>query len=242
MKTGHILKISLVVLLVLILFLSYAYFTASNLQKVKEQEIVLLQDSVQRLNNELAFRNLKNEVLNEINENISSQLYANNYTHIKKHETKPISADEKAVQGLIKELEQGWEKMVETKDPNALLNYFMPKYTTNAVKIDTKNMPFVQRHNDTNFREHLNQLTATKELRISFGEPTFYSTVVRGNIFTTSYLSYFTATHQGKVIHKSTILCFVSGEKMNNRWLVGNYNWTRYDDFDASKNKKELTL
>jgi len=143
---------------------------------------------------------------------------------------------------MIKELEQGWVKMAETKDANALLNFFMPKYTTNAVKINTENMPFVQRHNDTNFREHLNQLIATKDLTISFGEPKFYSTVVRGNIFTTSYLSYLTTTHQGKVIHKSTILCFVSGEKQNGRWLIGNYNWTRYDDYDASRNIKELTL
>lgn len=232
----------MVILLALILLLAYGYFGASSKQKIDEQEIVLLQDSLQRTQNELAFQHLKNQVLHEINENISSQLYAKNYTHVKKKEAKPISADEKEVQEMIKNLEKGWVKMVETKDINALLNFFMPNYTTNAVRINTENMPFVQRHNNSNFREHLNQLLVTKELSISFDEPRFYSTVVRGDIFTTSYLSFFTAFHQGKVIHKSTILCFVSGEKRDNRWLVGNYNWTRYDEFDASGNIKELTL
>jgi len=66
--------------------------------------------------------------------------------------------------------------------------------------------------------------------------------MVRGNTFTTNYLSKLTATLNGQVVHKSTILCLVSGQKKNGQWLIGNYNWTRHDDFDTSKNGDELRL
>jgi len=241
MKSKQVQKILIGFLVVITLILVFLFSKATTSQQLIEDQISSLQDSIKGLNNEIGFNELRNEVLREMNKNLSSQLYEENFTHVK-HQTEKISEEAKVIQQLITEMEQGWVKMMETKNPDALLSYFLPEYTTNSVKIDTQNMPFVQRHNNSDFRIHLNQLVVTKDLSLFFDEPTFYTTMVRGDIFTTNYLSRLTATHKDQVIHKSTILCFVSGEKKNGKWLIGNYNWTRYDDFDASKNQKELTL
>lgn len=241
MKSGKVQKFLIGLLVVTILLLTFLFNKATTSQQLFTGQVLLLQDSIKRLKNEIGFNELSNEVLREMNNNLSSQLYEENYSHVE-HQTETISEEAKVIQQLIIEMEQGWVKMMETKNPDALLVYFLPEYTTNSVKIDTNNMPFVQRHNNSDFRVHLNQLVATKDLNLSFDTPTFYTSMVRGDIFTTNYLSQLTATHEGKVVHKSTILCFVSGEKQNGKWLIGNYNWTRYDDFDASKNHKELML
>ena len=97
-------------------------------------------------------------------------------------------------------------------------------------------MPFVQQRNDKFFMKQFSHLIATKDLSMSFDEPRFYSTIIRGNVFTTSYLSQLGANHLGKVIHKSTVLRLIYGEKKNGKWLIGNYNCMRYDDYDSSAN------
>lgn len=241
MKSENTKKILAGILMVIVVVLAFLFTRANSGQQMAEKQLSVLEDSVKRLNNAVAFSNLRNEVLKSINDNLASQLYSKSYSHVRQ-ETESMSPEQKVIQQLIIDLEQGWANMMETKNPDALLTYFLPQFTTNSVKIDTDNMPFVQRHNNSDFRTHLAQLVATKDLELIFDQPTFYTTMVRGDIFTTNYLSKLTATHQGKVIHKSTILCFVSGERKNGKWLIGNYNWTRYDDFDASKNVQELML
>lgn len=73
----------------------------------------------------------------------------------------------------------------EIKNCTALLAYFLPQFTTNSdkLKINIENMPFVQRHNNSDFRTYLAQLAATKELKRTFDKPPFYTTMVRGDIF-----------------------------------------------------------
>jgi hypothetical protein len=241
MKKTQSQKILIPLLVIIIIIIAFLFNKANSNQQALKKHLVVLEDSVKRLNNEIAFNELRNEVLKELNNNLSSKIYTKGHKHV---ETKAVelSKDEKEVQSMIVQMEDGWAQMMEQKNPNLLLKFFLDQYTTNSVKISTDNMPFVQRHNNSDFKTHLNQLIATKELSLSFDQPSFYSTMVRGNIFTTNYLSRLTAKHEGKVIHKSTILCFVSGQKKNGKWLVGNYNWTRYDDFDASKNHSELML
>ncbi len=241
MKSQQIQSLTIGLLVVIIFVLFYLLKSAGNLSDQRETDFVTLQDSLKSYKNILAFEKLKAGVLNDLNDNLAGQIYTKSNSHVK-IQSESISEEAKAVQNMIVNMESGWVKMMDKKDPEELLAYFLPEYTTNSVKIDTQKMPFVQRHNNTDFKTQLQNLVQTKELSFSFDPPKFYSTMVRDNIFTSSYLSNLTTMHEGKVVQKCTILCFVSGEKKNGKWLIGNYNWTRYDDFDASKNLKELTL
>jgi len=241
MKTQQIQKIIIGLLATVVIVLFYLLFNTGNQSHNQEKNIVVLQDSIKNLKNLVAFERLKAGVLDDLNNNLAGQIYSKSNSHVKT-QSEPISEEAKSVQNMIVNMESGWVKMMEKKDPDELLSYFLPEYTTNSVKINTRKMPFVQRHNNTDFKMQLQNLVQTKDITFSIDQPKFYSTLVRQNIFTSSYLSNLTTMHEGKIVQKCTILCFVSGEKKDGKWLIGNYNWTRYDDFDASKNAKELTL
>ena len=71
---------------------------------------------------------------------------------------KASNKDEEAIESLVSNLHKGWATMAKTKDTNALLKYFLPKYTTSTVRINTENIPSVKRSNDSNFQEYLQQL------------------------------------------------------------------------------------
>jgi hypothetical protein len=234
-------KILITILALIIIVLAFLFSRANSKQQDSIELLLATQDSVKHLRNEVAFNELKNEVLKEINSNLSSELYTKTYNHVNP-KTETLSQEAREVQKMIQTMEKGWEKMMEIQNPDELLKFFLPQYTTNSVKINTQNMPFVQRHNNTDFRTHLQHLAQTKQLTFSFDQPKFYTTMVKGNVFTTNYLSHLTAMHEGQIVHKSTILCFVSGQRQNGQWLIGNYNWTRYDEFDASKNHAQLML
>lgn len=146
---------------------------------------------------------------------------------------KPSSAqyspEEKAIHQLIFKVHNGWEDLFVKKDAEHFLSMFMPKFTTNEVTIDTKNMPHVERHNDKDFKEHITTLANTADLRIDFGDTRFLSTFIKDNIFTTTYQTRLEVKDKYKTVQASNIICYVSGEKYQGEWKIGNYNWTRYD-------------
>lgn len=241
MKNVNTLRSIVLVLTLVILVLLYFLNRGVDADQLVMREVTSLKDSINTVQNQLKSANDRNEILAGANKNLSYKLYSKDYAKVELP-SEEISEDEKAVQSMIKNMESGWAKMMEEKNTKEVLAYFLPEYTTNSVKIDINNKPHVERHNNTDFPKRLQKLVETKDLKFTFYAPEFYSTQVHGNVFTTSYLSHFTTTHGVKLVYKSTILCYVSGEKRDGKWLIGNYNWTRYDDFDASKNQADLVL
>ena len=135
-----------------------------------------------------------------------------------------LSPEEKAVRQLVLNIHRGWEKMFETKDTNELLKYFLPKYTTNALRVNTENIPTVQRSNDTNFEDHLKSLIAAGNISITFGQTQFLYTEVRDNIFVTSYRTKFRVYQDNKEVYTSSLVTLLAGANKDG-WKVGNYSW-----------------
>ncbi len=135
-----------------------------------------------------------------------------------------LSPEEKAVHQLVLNIHRGWEKMFETKDTNELLKYFLPKYTTNALRVNTENIPTVQRSNDTNFEDHLKNLIAAGNISITFGQTQFLYTEVRDNIFVTSYRTKFRVYQDNKEVYTSSLVTLLAGANKDG-WKVGNYSW-----------------
>lgn len=234
MKSKRAQTLIMIVLAIIILVLGFFYYQAKGNLDSSRNDNLQLKDSIQALKADLAQSELRRAILVETNKNLSSEVFdlrqGKPASASTTSSSKVIGKEEMKVQQLIKNTEKGWEMVLENDDPKAILKYFLPEYTTNSVRINTENMPFVQRHNDTNFEVHLQKLIETHDLTLDFGEPVFYSTIVRGNIFTTSYRSNYKVYHKGELIQKNTILCYVSGEKKGDDWLIGNYNFTRYEE------------
>lgn len=139
------------------------------------------------------------------------------------------TAEEKSIHQLVYRLHDGWEKLFQNKDTDKFLSLFMPEFTTNEVTIDTRNIPHVERHNNTDFVEHITALANTADLRADFSDTQFLSTFVKDDIFTITYQTQLEIKDPYQTVQKSKIICYVSGERVEGMWKVGNYSWTRYD-------------
>jgi hypothetical protein len=141
---------------------------------------------------------------------------------------KASNEDEKAIEALVSNMHQGWATMAKTKDTNALIQYFLPKYTASAVRVNTENLPSVNRSNDANFEEHLRELIGTDNLSISFGQTKFLYTEVKGDFFVTSYRTRIRVYRNNDEVHSSSLVTLLAGQKKD-EWKVGNYNWVTFN-------------
>lgn len=139
------------------------------------------------------------------------------------------SADEKAIESLVHNLQKGWAEMLETDDTNKLLQYFLPQYTTSTVRINTENIPSVQRSNNANFEEHLNEIMLAADVTLSFGQTKFLYTEVKGDIFVTSYTTRLRVYQNNKEMHTSSLVTQLAGQRKDGTWKVGNYNWVTFN-------------
>jgi hypothetical protein len=138
------------------------------------------------------------------------------------------SADEKAIEALVGSLHKGWSTMLKNDDTNELLKHFLPKYTTSAVRINTENIPSVQRSNDSDFEEHLNEIMLANELSLSFGQTKFLYSEVKGNFFVTSYRTRLRVYENNKEVYSSSLVTLLAGENKDG-WKVGSYNWVTFN-------------
>ena len=139
------------------------------------------------------------------------------------------TADEKAIETLVHNLQRAWAEMLDTNDTNKLLQYFLPQYTTSTVRINTENIPSVQRSNNANFEEHLNELLIANDVTLSFGQTKFLYTEVKGDIFVTSYRTTLRVYQNNEEMHTSSLVTQLAGQKRNGEWKVGNYNWVTFN-------------
>lgn len=164
------------------------------------------------------------------NDSLSSALVSEISKGIKQPEN--LSSEEREIQNLISNLHLGWENLADKNDADQVLRYFMKEFTTNEVKINTENIPFVRKHNNQNYREHLEAISEIEGLEIDMGTSKVYSVFVRDDIFGTQFLTEVSVEHNGKIVMESTVLSLVSGQKEDGEWKVGNYSWIRFEYFD----------
>jgi len=141
---------------------------------------------------------------------------------------KASSQDELAIEALVNNIHKGWAAMLKNDDTNELLQYFLPRYTTSTVRINTANIPSVDRKNDSNFEEHLNELMLAENVTISFGQTKFLYTEVKNNFFVTSYRTRFRVYQNNKQMHTSSLITQLAGENKDG-WKVGSYNWVTFN-------------
>lgn len=138
------------------------------------------------------------------------------------------TAEEKGIEELVKNLHAGWASMIKTDNTNDLLQYFLPQYTTSTVRINTENIPSVDRKNNSNFEEHLNELMLANDISVSFGQTKFLYTEVKGNFFVTSYITRIRVYQNDKQMHSSSLVTQLAGENKDG-WKIGSYNWVTFN-------------
>ncbi|MCK5277075.1 MAG: hypothetical protein KAK04_01035, partial [Cyclobacteriaceae bacterium] len=141
---------------------------------------------------------------------------------------KASNQEEEAIEALVNNIHKGWASMTKTNDTNELLQYFLPKYTTSTVRINTENIPSVQRNNDSNFEEHLQELMLGNNISISFGQTKFLYTEVKDKFFVTSFRTRIRVYNNDKQVHTSSLVTQLAGENKDG-WKVGSYSWVTFN-------------
>ncbi len=202
-------NVLIVLLLVFLALMGWMWHQESQATKSLGTRMSHLEDSLSYTHNALRRSNQSFDVLKREKDSLFT--LASNAAQPKAIKAPTYSANEKAIHRLVYNLHNSWEDLFLHKDTDKFLTLFMPEFTTNEVTIDTENIPHVERHNNTDFVEHI------------------LSTFVKDNIFTITYQTHLEVKNQYQTVQQSKIICYVSGEKVNGTWKVGNYNWTRYD-------------
>lgn len=139
------------------------------------------------------------------------------------------TSDEKAIETLVSNIHKGWSSMLKNDDTNELLKYFLSQYTTSTIRVNTENIPSVERKNNSDFKEHLNELMLANDVSISFGQTKFLYTEVKGDIFVTSYRTRIRVYQNNKEMHTSSLVTQLAGQRKDDGWKVGSYNWVTFN-------------
>ena len=141
---------------------------------------------------------------------------------------KEVPQEELPIRTLVSNVHRGWEKMVTDKDKDALLQYFLTKYTTNGINVDLTNKPSVKRYSDKTFDERLDEILLVDNARLSFGDSQFLYTEVKGEIFATCYRTLLKVYIDEELQYTASVVSLMAGQK-NDDWKVGNYSWVIFE-------------
>lgn len=136
--------------------------------------------------------------------------------------------DERAIEILVGNLHKGWASMLQNNDTNELLKYFLPQYTTSTVRVNTDNIPSVDRKNNSNFEQHIQELMLAEDVTVSFGQTKFLYTEVKDDFFATSYRTRIRVYQNNSEVHTSSLVTLLAGQKKD-EWKVGSYNWVTFN-------------
>ena len=220
-------NVLIVLLLLLLALMGWMWNQESQAASSLSDRLNTIEDSLNFTHNALLRSNQNFDLLKRENDSLVTLALSANKPLAPEPEN--YSAEEKSVHQLVYRLQNGWEQLFRDKDTDKFLSLFMPEFTTNEVTINTQNIPHVERHNNTNFVEHITALANTADLRADFSNTQFLSTFVKDNIFTITYQTQLEIKDPYQTVQKSKIICYVSGERVEGMWKVGNYSWTRYD-------------
>ncbi|MDW7691668.1 hypothetical protein R9C00_17030 [Flammeovirgaceae bacterium SG7u.111] len=226
-KLIHYLNPTLFIILAVILF---GCEDKDALQKIEnlKQEVSTLSDEQQATLAELKAATKTSDSLITVVNDLTNELEKAKGIAPKGY--KASSQDENDIETLVNNIHRGWESMFKTQNTNDVLQYFLPKYTTGSIRINTENIPSVQKNTYKDFEQHLKDLIAAEEnISVSFGQTDFLYTEVKGQIFVTSYKFNIRVYSNDRQIHTSSIVSMLAGGKKDGTWKVGAYNWVTFN-------------
>ncbi|NMM48204.1 hypothetical protein [Marinigracilibium pacificum] len=235
-------KILSIILIILLLFASIFIFTDSDsgsqedLESAYKTQIDSLKNQNSELNSEID--ELRSQMLIPQDSDIHKNLDSDSSNDSHGYNEANLSADEKYIIQLVKNMHQGYSELNKTKDPNSVLKYFTPRHSTNEVTINVQNLPSVKKHDTNNFKDHLQFLAEIEGLKIKMGTPYFKNIYVQGNIFNAYYVADLLVEKDGGLVEKAVLIASVSGQKNGNEWRIGNFSWMKFDKYDKLKLKE----
>ena len=150
-------------------------------------------------------------------------------------EKKPVfTAEEKTFAALVPKVNDALSRMIQTKDTQAILNFFHTRFTSNVVQISLANQVNVERRNSSTlplYLEYLANEAGLSSLRFSVKE-ILELTVRDDQIGIMVFTNNFEIRKVNGDIVRGEDLIQVVAKKYDGQWKIGNYSSILLSDYE----------
>jgi hypothetical protein len=157
-------------------------------------------------------------------EDRNQQLMENN----NKKEVPALTRNGVAIQKMVTDLKKAFNNIYKDKDPDKILQFFLPSFSTNQVSINIDNEAEIALFSAEDFKSYIKKMMREKGVSIEMGKITFLDTQVKGELFTVSFKNQAKVYKNNTLISKRSIVSTITGRKQGG-WKIGNYSWVSID-------------
>jgi len=144
--------------------------------------------------------------------------------------TMELSADERALRQLVSDMHISWKELVNTKDPQLILDYFLPRFMANQIDIDTQNKGHVAAYTELDYNNFLDEITSRRRYSVEFGDVTFLDVTVKDReFFNVAYKCRMREYKDDVLAETSEVMVTITGRKITDSWKIANFSVVSFE-------------
>ena len=138
--------------------------------------------------------------------------------------------DEKAIRKMVLNMHTSWKGLVNTGEPQEILQYFMPMFMANRINIGTANKGRVAAYTDLDYLKFLEEIIAREDFGVEFGDVTFLDIAIKDReFFNVAYKCRLREYKKHVLFETSIVMVTITGRKINDNWKIANYSVVSFE-------------
>ncbi len=136
--------------------------------------------------------------------------------------------DVASLREMVLDLKAALNNLNEYKDPDKVLQYFLPSFSTNQVSFGVDNTALIAHYTSYDYRAFLKKKMREKGIRTEMGKFIFLDLEIKKDIFNITFKNRVKVFKDDKLIINRIMLNTLSG-RMHEGWKIGNYSFVSID-------------
>ncbi len=136
--------------------------------------------------------------------------------------------DVASLREMVLDLKAALNNLNEYKDPDKVLQYFLPSFSTNQVSFGVDNTALIAHYTSYDYRAFLKKKMREKGIRTEMGKFIFLDLEIKKDIFNITFKNRVKVFKDEKLIINRIMLNTLSG-RMHEGWKIGNYSFVSID-------------
>jgi len=169
-----------------------------------------------------------NAIIDSLRQKVAALEEKNLLLGANNNERPKLTRDEAAVQKMVMNLGEAFNNIQQDKNPDKILQYFLPAFSTNQVTIDINNEAEIALFSAEDFKSFLKKQMREKGLSTEVGKITFLDTQIKGEIFTVTFKNNAQVFKNNTLFSNRSIISTITGRNQDG-WKIGNYSWVSID-------------
>ncbi|MDX2429797.1 MAG: hypothetical protein QNK35_02620 [Bacteroides sp.] len=139
-------------------------------------------------------------------------------------------SDELEIRQLVERMHVSWKKLAPSKDPDEILQYFMPMFMASQIDINDQAKGGVAAYTDLDYGKFLEEIISRKKFSVEFGDVTFLDVSVKdGEYFNLAYKCQMRQYNDDALSESSSVMVTITGRKVVDAWKIANYSVVSFE-------------